>query len=745
MTNRNRIDKRLSDVAASLIALVAGIVRSYAEVFFMSRWTVGFVLVVGTLLNWRVGAAGLLSVTAALTFARLTQVDRRTLQVGYYTYNPLLVGLSLGATLAWSWSTALIICAAGVMTYLLTAAIVHAFRYFLNLPPLSLPFVISSALAHAAMLRYSNLSTNVRTPAAWQQYDFELPFWLVGFFKSLGAIFFVPSVAVGALFATLLLVRSRILFCLALGGYLLGSSMRAVLLDSVRQSFDDVYGFNFILIAMAVGGVFLVPSLRSFAIAAGAVCVSMLLVDAAQTLGYFFAVPAYTLPFNVVTLGVLYALTVGQFPGLAKFIGATPEETLENDLVRRLRFRGHGRTLTLPFHGRWTVWQAFDDQWTHQGAWRHAYDFVITGADDETYSGDGTQLTDYHCFRKPVLAPCRGRVVKVVDHLPDNAPGRVDKANNWGNHVVLLDDRGFYVELSHFAEGSIRVQVGDRVEPGRQLGLCGNSGYSPQPHLHVHAQAAEAVGSATLDFSFVRYFAEGRIHADDLPGKSVEVEPAAIDADLDAATDFLLNDVVEFDAVRRGRSAGRLQMTVRMAADGTLYFETSRGAKLYFGKHDGTFYFYRIDGHDPLAAALCLALPRLPLVRGRRTSWTDVVPVGRVERGVRRWLAQAAAPLVGRWAVAETSHRFDGRSVIETTIRAPLSSRPYAGRVTLDAAGHIDLVTWGDVELRRAVVDEGAVDQGAASREPQHGLPYEIAEGPLAAAAMVATVTGMGP
>lgn len=705
---------RLAEFVRDAAATVSGIVRSYAEIFFLSRAAVGVVLVVGTLLNWRIGAAGLLAVASALAFAKLARVDSRTLQLGYYTYNPLLVGLSLGAKLAWSWPTAVIVCVAGVMTFVLTAAVVHAFRLYLNLPPLSLPFVLGSAVVHAAMLRYSNVPTGGAEPAAWLAADFGLPAAAVGFCRSLGAVVFIPSTAVGGVFALLLLVRSRILFLLAVGGYYLGSLVRGLLLDSAAQSFADVYGFNFILIAMAVGGVFLVPSMTAFALAAAGVCMAMILIDAAQTLGYFFAVPVYTLPFNVVTLGLLYALGVAQFPGLAKFIGATPEETLENDLVRRRRFREHGRTLSLPFLGRWTVWQAFDDEWTHQGAWSHAYDFVITGEDGETYDGDGAEPDDYHCFRKPVIAPCRGKVVKVVDHLPDNPIGRVDKSNNWGNHVVLLDDRGFYVELSHFAQHSIRVQVGERVEPGRPLGLCGNSGYSPQPHLHVHVQAAEAVGSPTLPFSFVRYFEDGCFRSNDLPQKHAAVESAVTDENLDAATDFLLRDVVEFDAVKSGRPAARLTLTVRMASDGTLYFESNRGARLYFGKHDGTFYFYRLDGRDEFATALYLTLPRLPLVRHRRASWTDVVPVGRVERGLRRWAAQCLAPLVGRFGAVETEHRYAAPRVVETTLRSPLGGGRRTGRVEFAPTGEVSRVVFGDVELRRRT--DVATTEPAAAR-----------------------------
>ncbi|MGC3972565.1 MAG: M23 family metallopeptidase [Pirellulales bacterium] len=373
---------------------------------------------------------------------------------------------------------------------------------------------------------------------------------------------------------------------------------------------------------------------------------------------------------------------------------------MENDIAGRRRFSDAGRTLSLPFFGGWTVWQGFDDEWTHQGPWRYAYDFVISGEDGRTHAGDGSQLRDYFCYRKPVLAPCRGRVVKVVNDLPDNPVGRVDKANNWGNHVVIHDERGFYVELSHFAPESIAVKVGQQVERGQLLGLCGNSGYSPQPHLHVHVQATEQVDAGTLPFSFARFRSGDTFHAQARPEKGSVVEPAVIEDRLDAAMEFLLNDELTFDAVRRGRVVGQVRLEVKMAIDGTLYLDCPGRGKLYFGKLDGTFYFYRLEGRDPLLGMLFAALPRLPLVRGRRQVWNDCVPVGLASRGWRRVAALAIAPFFAPAARVETMHRFAARDIVETTLRMPLGFATQTARVLLDDRYGIAGVTCGDWELR---------------------------------------------
>lgn len=55
-----------------------------------------------------------------------------------------------------------------------------------------------------------------------------------------------------------------------------------------------------------------------------------------------------------------------------------------------------------------------------------------------------------------------------------------------GNHVIVRHDDGTAAVYAHLRNSSLRVQVGQRVNPGDQLGEVGNTGNSSEPHLHVH-------------------------------------------------------------------------------------------------------------------------------------------------------------------------------------------------------------------------------------------------------------------
>lgn len=52
---------------------------------------------------------------------------------------------------------------------------------------------------------------------------------------------------------------------------------------------------------------------------------------------------------------------------------------------------------------------------------------------------------------------------------------------------MLVERDGVIVVLCHLQRGSVTVQPGQRVRIGEQLGRCGNSGNSTEPHVHIQA------------------------------------------------------------------------------------------------------------------------------------------------------------------------------------------------------------------------------------------------------------------
>lgn len=188
--------------------------------------------------------------------------------------------------------------------------------------------------------------------------------------------------------------------------------------------------------------------------------------------------------------------------------------------------------LRLPFDGEWTVFNGGRTLATNIHAAARNQRFAVDLAmarDGKTSSGDGRELSDYYVWGAPVVAPAAGKVLSVVDGLPDNPIGSTDRKNLAGNHLILDHGNGEYSLLAHLQRGSVAVRVGDDVVAGQRLGLVGNSGNTTEPHLHYHLQDGPVFPEAeSLPAVFTHYF------ADDLPvargelqkGQRVRPQPA---------------------------------------------------------------------------------------------------------------------------------------------------------------------------------------------------------------------------
>ncbi len=178
-----------------------------------------------------------------------------------------------------------------------------------------------------------------------------------------------------------------------------------------------------------------------------------------------------------------------------------------------LDYQTHAR-LRLPFEGAWYVfWGGRTVEQNYHAVvrdQRFAYDFVVVAA-GRTHDGDGSKVDDYYCWNRPVVAPASATLVAAIDDLPDNAPGKTDASHPLGNHAILDLGEGEFAVLAHLKNGSLRVARGQRVERGAEIGRCGNSGNTTEPHLHFHLQDGARFGSAEgLPAFFADYFADGK-------------------------------------------------------------------------------------------------------------------------------------------------------------------------------------------------------------------------------------------
>ncbi|MBR8833435.1 MAG: urea transporter [Stigonema ocellatum SAG 48.90 = DSM 106950] len=680
-----------------MMNLVRAVCAATAEILFLRGVRTGALLLGAMLLQPSVLVMGLMGVLAAVAFARVAQLGQTYLERGPFLFNPLLAGLSVGYLFQPSAAALFLAATAGVLAFVLTYTASHILYTYLLLPILSLPFIAVSWIVHLAAFHYAGLQHAI-VPA--YAYSIGMPVYIEGLLRTLGLIFFLPNIWVGMVVALLLLWNSRIQFLLAVSSYALGTTIRGILTGTFAYVYFDPAALNFILVALAIGGFYLLPSPRSYALAYLGVTLAALVSEAVSVFWGAVGLPVHALPYNLVTLSLLYLLGLMGHQLLAKYPQSSPEKTLDYELTARRRYQGSGRTLSLPFVGRWMVWQAFDGEWTHQGIWRYAYDFLIQDDQGQTYCGSGLQLTDYYAFQKPVLSPVRGWVVKVVRDLPDRAIGSVDSDNNWGNCVVLYDERGFYVEISHFAHKSIVVNSGDRIERGALIGRCGNSGYSPQPHIHIQVQLTPELSAATATFSFANLMVDGEFCAESTPGEKAMLEPISPDRALAKALTFPLDSQLHFSLTRKGRACGHLIVTVRMAVDGSFYLD-SGNAKLFFTRDEDKFMFHRLDGDDPRLALLFLAMPKLPLIHQTGQQWFDYLPISIVVTGLRRIIYQFCSSFYPHLASARYVGQWQSNGTLVGAVAIPRVADKIPISATFDNDNQLVRVSVGDQALVR--------------------------------------------
>ncbi|SEW53106.1 peptidoglycan DD-metalloendopeptidase family protein [Chitinophaga arvensicola] len=157
--------------------------------------------------------------------------------------------------------------------------------------------------------------------------------------------------------------------------------------------------------------------------------------------------------------------------------------------------------MRLPFKGEWTVFWGGDTKELNYHVvsrfQKNAFDIVVNNPQGRSFNANGKTNEDYYAFGRPIIAPCDAEVVLAVDGVKDNVPGELNPMYVGGNSVVLRTVNNEYILLAHLKQYSTKVKQGDRVKRGQQLGLCGNSGNSSEPHLHFHIQSVENVNKAT--------------------------------------------------------------------------------------------------------------------------------------------------------------------------------------------------------------------------------------------------------
>jgi urea transporter len=505
--------------------ILPGILNSYSIIFFLDNKILAGTIMLVSFFNFWAGLSGLLAVLLVLCIGHSMHLDKFMLRSGAYSFNALLTGIGMGTFFDPGVVYFSLLALAALLTLILSVTL-GGWLFQKKLPYLSIPFVITFWFVVLPSSHFQNLGLTHRSIfwinemyavggnsllQLFQTID-SLPInKLVDIYlRSISSIFFQNNLIAGALITTALLYSSRIMFSLSVVGFL-SAYIFAQFTGSEAASINYYnIGANYMMVAFAVGGYFLIPSKQSYLWTVLLIPLTSLVLLFFYKLFGFIQLPVFSLPFAFVTILFVYFL---QLRTKARSLILTPVQhnspeinlyTYNNNKERLAQWLYF--PLYLPFTGEWTVTQAHDGEFTHKGEWGKAFDFMITDSSAKSYRTNGYVPADYYCYNKPVYAPADGYVEIIADNVDDNEIGKVNTTSNWGNSIIIRHLDGLYTQISHLRKGTFKVAKGQFVQRGDLLANCGNSGRSPEPHVHFQVQVSPVVGARTIDYPFAYYY-----------------------------------------------------------------------------------------------------------------------------------------------------------------------------------------------------------------------------------------------
>ena len=527
----------MNKVKQHIILYTEGILNSYSQIFFSTNKLFALLLMFVTFFDVRLGFSGLLAILIGQFTATVFNFNKEHIRSGAYTFNAVLVGIAIANMYEYNLSFIVLLIIASILVFFLTLWFSTSLAKR-GLPYLSIPFIITIWIVVLSSGNFFSLKPNIEHtyflnnifPGVFNEttqdisgYRFANIIYL--YLRSLGAIFFQYNDLAGIFIVIGLLIYSRIAFVLSVFGFVVGYLFYYFLQGDFTPLVYTYIGFNFILTSIALGGFFVVASKKSFLLILFMMPIIGLLISSLNAFFINLHLPIYSLPFNIVVLLCLSALYLRPSANGLQLVGVqqySPEKNHYKFINSLERFSAETYYhITLPIIGEWHISQGHSGNITHKEDWKYAFDFDLRDIDNKSFKLPGDALTDFYCYDLPVLAPADGWIVTIVDTVLDNEIGEVNLENNWGNSIIIKHGELLYSKLSHLKHDSIKVKVGDFVRKGNCIATVGNSGRSPEPHLHFQIQTTPYIGSKTVSHPISYYLTKENeynvFHSFDIP------------------------------------------------------------------------------------------------------------------------------------------------------------------------------------------------------------------------------------
>jgi urea transporter len=341
-----------------LVSLLAGL-RGLAQVIFINNPISGLVLLLAFLVQspW-CALLALLGTAAAHGTARLLCLAEGLRSEGIYGFNGALVGCAVAnlfqfdrplSSLIW----AFLVLLGGALTTLMLEGLGRGIHRYLGLPPLTVPFVLVTwgllglaSLAPGAALALAEPLPVPELASASQAFA-------DGLLRSMGQVFLCSNPWSGLLVLIATFLASPLAAGLGLLGALVGMAVGLLLNAPLEAIAQGLWGYNGVLVAIALGGIFYAPSWASLAVGLGGAALASLL-QLAWSLTPAQGWPSFTLAFVLATW-LIQLLVRRALPALipvSLHAILTPEEHRQRFVLARTLLSDFRRNLHLAITGQ---------------------------------------------------------------------------------------------------------------------------------------------------------------------------------------------------------------------------------------------------------------------------------------------------------------------------------------------------------------------------------------------------------
>ncbi len=622
--------------------------------FFSLNNVLALIILLVTFFSPAIGICGFAAIVLINVSAYFIGFNRDEIHNGIFGFNALFLGLAMGYEFSFN-STFVVLFITAILILLLITVWLKGLFAIYHLPFLSFPFILSYWIVSLASSNFINIhldenhiyivnETMRNETSLFYQFVHSIdqidifPFALI-YFKTLAGTFFQTSVLGGILIAFGLLYFSRIAFSLSVIGFALAYFFYTLFGADVGDLNYNLVGANFIFLAIGIGCFFLIPNTYSYITVIILVPVLMLIAMSLGKILSVFQLKAYSLSFSVVCTAFLFSLNqrwLHKYLQVVTLQYFSAEKTIYKYINSLQRFKNeHLYKIALPFTGEWNVSQGYDGKITHLGDWSKALDFVIVDSKLNTYREPNNRREDFnrenfYCYNKEIFAPYDGYIYDIVNTVEENDIGDMNTEYNWGNTVIINHLNGLFSQISHIKKDSFGVFIGQYVTKGTYIATCGNSGRSPEPHIHFQLQTLPTVGAKTLAYP-ISYFIERKgnekfLRISEVPAEGSFISNVNVNELLINSFSFLPGHKMSF---QKENGDDSINWEVHTDALNRTYIHCEKSKSFAYFVNDGVMlYFTDFEGdRDSLLFHFYLATYRQLLGYYEQILITDNVPL----------------------------------------------------------------------------------------------------------------------